>query len=127
MDIEVFIGIEDLLNLYLYPEIINIILSFLDFENRYNSTIDNNILAERKISKFIANDLRIQFDIEYHIEYILNNILEHCERWQHPKFIDIKYNKTNKIDFQFEITYSNWVWEIVGNIEPDSYLDCDCY
>ena len=125
MEIEILIGTEELLNLYLIPDIANIVLQFLNFNNIYNQNIDRHITLNNRLSRIVSLELEREFDIRYHIEYELFNILDHCEHWEHPTFIEIVYNYSPQIDIQFEILYNNWVWEVSGNIEPGYYSDCD--
>lgn len=125
MDIEIFIGIEKILNKYLFRELIKIIYNYLDLS--FDKIIDNHILAENKLIKLISFELREEFDLEYNIEFEIFNIIDHLEYIYHPEFIELNYNYSPFIDFQFSIKYNNFLWEIKGDIEPGYYLYGDCY
>ena len=123
MDIEIFIGIEKLLRLYINIDIVNIILQFLDFENKYNQLIDKHIINHNKISKEISIEIKQSYHIIDNIETELFYILDHLDHWYHPIVIDRIYNYSPQIDFQFKVHYENWVWEIDGDIDPGIQID----
>ena len=120
MDIEHFIGIEKLLNIYLIPDIVKIIFKYLDL--KFERIIDSHIKSQRKLINIISFELKNEFDLEYHIEFELFNIIEHLERWEHPDFVEVEYTYP-LFDFQTHIKYNNFVWEIEGDLEPEHHFE----
>ena len=120
MDIELVIGIERVINNLFIPDLANIILGFLGIDNIYNQIIEHNIVIQNRLSRRISIEIEIEFQIDYHTQYTLSNITEHCDHNLIPEFIDITYNNLLELDFQIEIRYENWIWELF-NIEPDFY------
>ena len=121
MDIEHIIGIEKILNNYLFHDLINIILKYLGIS--FDKIINNHIKAEKKLSKLLSFELRVEFDIDYNIEFEVFNIIDHLDYIYHPDFIELNYNHSPHIDHQFSIIYNNFVWEINGDLEPNYYND----
>ena len=122
MDIEGYIEIEEQLNNYFIPEITNIIILFLGIS--YEQIIQRHITIYNQLSRSISFSLREAFDIDYHIEFEVFNMVDHLESWECPDFIYVIYNLSPQLDVKFEIIYHSFVWGMLGGPEPDTEIDC---
>ena len=123
MDIEHFISIEQLLSKYLIFDIIKIIIEYLNIS--FENIINNHIKSQNKLINIISLELKAEFEIEDHIEFEIFNICDHLPRWEHPIFIDITFDYCPKIDLPINISYKNYLWEILEIPEPIYYTDSD--
>ena len=123
MDLEIFYQIEKELNKFLILDIIDIIFKYLNIN--YNQIINKYIERERDIRFYLEAQIKIEFEIEEHIEEEIYILVDHLPYNLQPRFVDIIFNQSPQIDFCFEIRIQNHVWEILGDYEPGYFIDCD--